>query len=379
MGPDDEDYNGLGGPEHVAIRLAQLEMSLSHSDDGLIPYLIEQSRLFDSDVVIKTPSDPPISETPKSLPICSPKAKGITLHSIQDAVSTLSSAQKAELLTSLIHSNAGSTLGNGKLYLIRAIILSISDEEEEELRSALSKACTFLYRGLAQDTDSRPALISMQCISAFLRRQARSVTQWHIDNFLSTISIFSRRIQTQRAEEQSGRLYTGLCRLLATVLRIHRAKIGGRYHLVLPALQGLLGCLFTPYARYDGSREPEVFTEAHAVEYARILTMICDPTVSAVTRSKKRSRIELNDETKKARSIAGQYLQYLIMEYCGYQLKGRISPEIRSALNVGLWAILEVVSKDVMRTMNAAMDQDRRSVFKALYDDFRKFGKWQGG
>ena len=380
MGPADERHNGLSGPEYVAIRLARLEMSFSYGDDGLAPYLIGLLGAFDSNGDIEMESDPYIPEKPDPPPACSPKAKDITLLNIQNAVSTLRPPQKAGLLTSMTEGSTGGKLSNGMLYLMRTIILSIGNEDVEEIRSAISKACTLLYSSFGQDINYRPALISMQCLSAFLQRQARSVTQWHIDNVLSTIGIISHLIKGKRAEKHSGMLYTGLCRLLDTILRMHRAKIGGRYHLVLPALQGLVGCLFTPYIRTDQDLEPEiVFTERHAADYARILTMLCDPTVSSVTRSKKRSRTELNDETKKARSIAGQHLQYLIMEYCGCQLEGRILPEMRSALNVGLWAVLEVMNKDVMRTMNAAMDQDRRSVFKSLYDDFRRFGKWQGG
>ena len=175
-------------------------------------------------------------------------------------------------------------------------------------------------------------------------------------------------------------LYTGLCRLCLAILKVHRAKIGGRYHLVVPALQDLLRCLFRPYSR--SVTEPETtcaFTEQQAADYCRILTTLCDPTVSSVTRSKKRSYTELNDETKKARSMAGQHLPYLIMEYCRCQLEERLTPDMKRALNAGLWAVLEVTSKDGMRTMNAAMDSSSRSVFKALYDDFSRLGKWDGG
>ncbi len=107
--------------------------------------------------------------------------------------------------------------------------------------------------------------------------------------------------------------------------------------------------------------------------------MICDPTVSSVRRSRNRSRLELNDETKKARSIAGQHLPYLMMEFCGCQLTGRLLPGMRAALNAGLYAVLGVVPAEMMRTMNAAMDSSSRSVFKALYNDYRRTGKWDGG
>lgn len=220
------------------------------------------------------------------------------------------------------------------------------------------------------------SMLSMQCVNVFLRNHTRVISQWHIDELLAAITIKASNLGSQM-EKNSGRLYTCLCRLFATILAVHRAKIGGRYHLVILALQALLRCLFIPYKNNEAvGDETSVFGEMHATAFGRILTMICDPTVSSVTRSRNRSRLELNDETKKARSIAGQHLPPLIMTFCGCQLTGRLLPGMRPALNPGLYAVLAVISPDVMRTMNSAMDSNHRSVFKALYDDYRRFGKW---
>ena len=167
----------------------------------------------------------------------------------------------------------------------------------------------------------------------------------------------------------------------------HRSKLGGRYHLVVLALQGMLRCLFTSYASVTDKNKqlprPPWLKDTklegeHATAYARLLTSICDPTVSAVTRSKTRARQELNDETKKARSIAGQHLQYLIMEFCQCQLQGRMDPEVRRGLNPGLYAIFDAMSQDLMRTLDSALDAPGRAIFKMVYDDYRRFGRWNG-
>ena len=221
-------------------------------------------------------------------------------------------------------------------------------------------------------------MLLMQCVNMFLQNHTRVISQWHIDELLAAITIKASNLGSQ-TEKNSGRLYICLCRLFGTIVAVHRAKIGGRYHLVVLALQALLQCLFIPYDNSEAvGSEASVFGEAHAAAYGRILSMICDPTVSSVTRTRNRSRLELNDETKKARSIAGQHLPPLIMTFCGCQLAGRLLPGMRAALNAGLYAVLAVISPEVMRTMNAAMDSSGRSVFKALYDDYKRSGKWDG-
>lgn len=86
----------------------------------------------------------------------------------------------------------------------------------------------------------------------------------------------------------------------------------------------------------------------------------------------------LNDPTKIAKSIAGQHLHYLIMTYCEYQLKGRLTQEVREKLRPGIWAVLDVISQETMRVMNAGMDKAGRAVWKGLYEEWRRDGRGEG-
>jgi len=206
-------------------------------------------------------------------------------------------------------------------------------------------------------------------------QKAWAISQWHVDSLLANITVKASQLKADGSSPRPDLAYLGLCRLFTTVLALHRPKIGGRYHLVLPALQSLLRCLFIPYdLTPDSERNPHEFTPVQASSYARLLSTLADPTVSSVTNSKKRARLDLNDETKKAKSIAGQHLPYLIMEYCMYQLTGRLLPEMKAALEPGIYAVLNVMTKEGMRTMNAALDESGRAVWKGLYEEWRRFG-----
>lgn len=208
------------------------------------------------------------------------------------------------------------------------------------------------------------------------------ISQWHIDNTLAAISKTSSYIASVDQERHRGLIFSSLCRLLNCLLVLHRMKLGGRYHLIIFALQSLLQCLFDTYRKNEAPVKTMTqhvgLGEVHTATYGHLLTTICDPSVSAVTRSIKRSRHGLNDETKKARNIAGQHLQYLIVDYCNNQLKGRLKPEMKAALTPGLYAIFDVMSQDVMRTINVAMESSSQSIFKALYEDYRRSGRWRG-
>lgn len=215
------------------------------------------------------------------------------------------------------------------------------------------------------------------------------ISQWHIDGVLAAVTLATSKMGPRISAERGGQIYKGLCRLLSTLIISHRKRLGGRHHLMILSLQGLLSCLFRPYGNNTSSdsdivippwlqNRDSVLGESHAASFARLLTMICDPSVSAVTRKRKQGQEELNDATRKAKKTAGQYLQYLITTFCRCQLHGRLSPLMKTALNQGLFAVLNAMSQDTMRSVNASLDSAGRSIFKALYDDYRRFGRWEG-
>lgn len=93
----------------------------------------------------------------------------------------------------------------------------------------------------------------------------------------------------------------------------------------------------------------------------------------------KRSRDVLSDQTKRAKDVAGQFMQNLVMTYSECQLQGRLAGEgMKDALEPGLWTVLECMSAEMKRKTNAALDADSRVIWKRLYDDWNQVGRWKG-
>lgn len=360
--------------EYLAVCLAKVEIRLYAYDYNLHPNLAYVSELSKKLHSHRERNDlmSHFKDVMPSLGIQSKKELCFNFHIEKNEYLEYSQLLRIQLGIVSLNRNANSRP------LSNTLTVQNSDQQLEQLSGDLSRLLVHLCRELSQRTDFAECMLSMQCVNMLLQSHTRVISQWHIDELLAAITSKGCNLG-ERTAKNSGRLYIGLCRSFSTILAVHRAKIGGRYHLVVLALQALLRCLFIPY-KYSEAVEGEtsVFGETHATAFGRLLSMICDPTVSSVTRTRNRSRLELNDETKKARSIAGQHLPYVIMEFCGCQLTGRLLPGMRAALNAGLYAVLAVISPDMMRTMNAAMASSSRSVFKALYDDYQRFGRWKG-
>jgi nucleolar pre-ribosomal-associated protein 2 len=114
-----------------------------------------------------------------------------------------------------------------------------------------------------------------------------------------------------------------------------------------------------------------------AQAYARLLSQVCDPSHLSVTSSSSRGseQQDLTPAVLIAKKSAGQHMAYILIHYIQCQLEFTLLPDIKQALMPGLYAVLTISSKEVLRMVNAAIDPQGLVLWKALYDDYRRFGR----
>ncbi|KAI5298214.1 hypothetical protein KEM55_003664 [Ascosphaera atra] len=336
----------------------------------------------------------------------------LALCEVQKRLAELSQDQIGELLSRLELPNADGDDFVRRLLIAGVALAGLQPVEDRDSVSSkslsvfLSQLCACLP--LCKTMESFSLL--MESVDIILRTQSRSVTQWNVDNLMAALSVaVSPSGLTHLAgTDAPGVLYTRICRVAGMLFLQYRQKLSGRMHLVVPLMQRLLRCLF----RYDAIPGAPGVTQAklaktvntlppwisvddeacqvtadpeHAFQYTRLLTLLCDPTVSAVQRHSHARPTDcgpvsrLTDNTKKVKSLAGQHLQYVVMEYALCSIRGRLQPAVKAALVPGLYAILDVMTREGMRGMNAAMDGSSRAIFRSLYEDYVRFGRWDQG
>ena len=213
------------------------------------------------------------------------------------------------------------------------------------------------------------------------------MNQWNIDSTLGDIAIFCSRNAPALRPTRAGSIYTHLCQLLQTLLTSHRLKLEGHFHLVVQAMQSLLRCLFTPLP-HSTSKTSKIFapppwlsspthqlSAKHATAFTRLVTLICDPSVSFVTRSKHNN---LTSSTDKAKRMAGQHMHFVLTLYVQLQLEMRMLPKVREKMVPGLYAIFDTTTPEMRRMISDGLDSSGRAVFGMLFKDYQKFGKWKG-
>ncbi|GAD98397.1 hypothetical protein ANI_1_876074 [Paecilomyces variotii No. 5] len=389
-----EDYEDLArNSKKVEKYLASIEESMTENEDHtslktLVRRRILASRDYERD----------ISPLVQSAPVFTiqqlyGEEQKLFVH---ETVSRFRSMSTEDLVAAVQSIRAAGFIGGDASYRLLLAAVAVSafppvEEKASDLSQELSALCTAVTESLSQCSSIEHFSLACECLDVLLRTHPRSITQWNVDNILASISACASSSGPEISPEHAGTVYTRLCRLLGVLLGLYRQKLGGRFHLVVPIMQRLLNCLFPPNKRRMRSTRQKVMHShppwlapldaSHAVHYTRLLTSLCDPTVSAVSRPAPSGpgHEALTDQTKKAKRVAGQYLQYVIMEYAECSLRGALKPEVKAAVTPGLYAALDVMSRDTMRALNAGLDVSGRAVFKGLYDDYVKFGKWNKG
>ena len=356
-------------------------MSLCDGDDGLITCLLAVSGMLDHGKWRTAAVES--GELEYSFPLQFVEERTLLRCSMHEALSSLDWQQRGQLLTHVVKSE-DKPLRQGELVLIRAIFLSDSKAIQDVAREALGDAFMWLCDQTISDKeiDAQDSLLCLQCLAAFLYRHPRLVTSRHIPSLLCAITLQSQRLQPHVGLESTPNLYTALTRVATTLLRTFRPRVARYHHILLTTLQSLLHNLFTPYPS-DLMAFPATssLTSTHATGYARLLTLLCDPTPSAAAPPSKYNNSKnsgLVDQVQRAKAITGEHMQYLLASYCEYQLEGKLQPGMKEALRPALWVVLDCVEQGTLRAMGASMRDAERSVFRALYGEYNRAKEAKG-
>lgn len=282
-----------------------------------------------------------------------------------------------------------------RLILAGLVVSSLSPglQLDDNGAGELSKLIWALVRVMAENSSADRFSMAAECVDVIFRSHARGAAQWNVDDILATIpQIIDRYVGSADARmlsEFTDTIYVRLCRLLGAIIGLYRQRIGGRYHVLVPSLQSLLRAFFPVKSgtKRDAEghslgslRRPERplhmrMTAEHAIHFTRLLTSLCDPTLSAVTRPTT-GRDALVDVTKANKQIAGQHMRPLVAFYIRQMLAAPLPSEFREAFAPGLYAVLDTMSNDTKRGLNDSLDRSGQALFKTLHEDYVKFGKW---
>ncbi|KAL1605014.1 hypothetical protein SLS60_004557 [Paraconiothyrium brasiliense] len=266
--------------------------------------------------------------------------------------------------------------------LLHSVVASMDDSEEveadlkEKKMALLPQICSLLSE--ARGDAAFNALLDN--LNTILLHKPNMSAQHNIECVLTTLLKLATRSSPRLSPAHAPAIYGRLCETARLILLLHRGRIGGRFHLLLPVLQSLLLCLFIPNPNRGAALPPWLdspspanptrLTATNAAQYTHLLSTLCSPTQSSVQRT--RSATTLNDPIKAAREYASQYVYPLLSSFCRFQLYGRLDAEVREKLMPGIWEILSIgqLNKEAIEAMFAGLGKSERDVWRGVWGEW---------
>ncbi|CAK7202412.1 hypothetical protein SEUCBS139899_005135 [Sporothrix eucalyptigena] len=360
-----------------------------------------------------------------------------TADSISDAISatTASVLSDSDLLRDYLSGKAEGYDQETLLSYIEEVINALDSKPEEEASTvgqllaiqyllarlfettgaATAKTASGFHLGvvhskLAQRLPQAGSVTECKLIAQTLQvllvddKAAAAMGQWNIDTTLSAATAVVSSVGdgdvANSAVRSSVAAYVSACQLVEAVLKRHRVRLEGRFHLLVSTLQALLVRLVAGHqdelkqkstisaAGNSSAPAPVTSWSPKAKRFSRLLELICEPSTAAVTMMTLRKNgsaksglaaAPLHSATDAAKRSAGQHMYLVLMTYikledCGLSL----SLGVREALEPGLFSILAITPEETRQLLNAAVDANGQAIFKRLHRKWLQVGKWKG-
>ncbi|KAF4587754.1 Nucleolar 27S pre-rRNA processing protein [Ophiocordyceps camponoti-floridani] len=283
----------------------------------------------------------------------------------------MSSDERRQFLGELIDELGKGWDTDGQILAIQTIVEQLTDSNDQHDKTdafSLAAAHSQLTLSLLQLPKSQQAVQICHVLQTLLENRPQAMGQWNIELTLSTVCDLS-----STSSYEPSLSFTSLCKLVEVVIKKHRLRLEGHYHILLSALQALLRNLII---KQSASPCLETTPEAKAQAYARLISLICEPTAGAVSRTQLHGALE--SATDAAKRSASRHMYLVMMQYVKLQLEKSVPKVTREALEPAMNAIFDITPPEVRKILNDAVQGGGRAILREMFRRYVKFGKWSG-
>jgi nucleolar pre-ribosomal-associated protein 2 len=316
------------------------------------------------------------------------------LRSIGNTFSSLPLTAQLALVSKLTENGANEDR-SASYRLLHVLISAFDDKlgadpgQKEEQLAILPTVC----RHLGESSTGPSFCALLDTVITIVRDKPSFTCQHSIECVLAVLVKLSSRNGPHLPSSEAEAIYTRICESIRLVLLLHRSRLGGRFHLLLPLLQNLLFCFFIPHGgrqnmlppwlRAQSSVVPMHLSANNASQYTRLLSTLCSPTQSSVSKTHQNrgtsnnTRSCLNDPVKAAREYVSHYIYPLLATLCRFQLNGRLESGVRKKLMPGIWEVVGTaeMDKEALQAMYAGLDKSSREIWKGLWEEWKSQSK----
>jgi nucleolar pre-ribosomal-associated protein 2 len=304
----------------------------------------------------------------------SPKDRQLLIEELKRIAKESQTSEQLSVLKKVIPSAQDASTQS--IVILQNALAAVSRDSIAKDEQGIHALYLRLLETLRQTKDFATYTAATACLLTIIREKPFILNQHLTEATLQAIQTLARSSPAERL------VYLDLCSILSALLLHHRARLQGRFHLLTATLQSLQNRLFVPTKPTTDS-DRRILAPRHARAYTRLLTLLCNPPTRTHNNSSAGASKHNNliDESRRARAHVGQYVPTLLHSFCAQILSGTLAEGVREALTPGLWAVIEameVQSPDAIKALSAGMNNSERAVLRSVYEDWKRFGKWEG-
>ncbi|RDA92841.1 hypothetical protein CP533_2886 [Ophiocordyceps camponoti-saundersi (nom. inval.)] len=281
----------------------------------------------------------------------------------------MSSSERRQYLGELIDELGKGRDTDGQVLAIQTVVDLLTDSFDQHDKTegfSLAAAHSELTLCLPMLRTSPQAAQLCHVLRTLLEKRPQAMGQWNIETTLSTVCDVS-----STSSDGCAAPFASLCKLVEVVIKKHRLRLEGHFHILLSALQALLRNLIIKQA---AAGEGEIESKAQA--YSRLISLICEPTAGAVSRSQLHGALE--SATDAAKRLASRHMYLVMMQYVKLQLEESVPKAVREAMEPAMNAIFDITPPEVRKILNDAAQGGGRAILREMFRRYVKFGKWSG-
>ena len=196
-------------------------------------------------------------------------------------------------------------------------------------------------------------------------------TQYSMELIVAFVAYIASRLSATYNDKAKQPIYIDLCQILSSFILYQRRRLSNRHHLINTVYISLLRSLFT------SSKE---MGEEGGMAFERLVSNLCEPNThnlqvkhSANMESKD---TELNNVLSQIKAGLRKHIPILIFNYIKMYLQFHVDPVVKPYLDNSVYMMLDLLTLNELNYINKSLDQQGRLVFKNVYDDYKKFYKW---
>lgn len=210
----------------------------------------------------------------------------------------------------------------------------------------------------------------LDCLKTVSSTKIWLFTQYSTELTIAFLTHVAKMLPVEKSSDRLKKEYIDLCQTVSAIVLYQRHRLSNRHHLIntifISLMKALLMCSNLILA--DG-----------ALAFERLIGNFCEPNIHHLNirhGENKSKDSEISDALTETKANLRKYVPVLILNYIRYYLQFQFDLSIKPHVDNSIYMMLDLLTLNELNYINRSLDNQGRLVFQSIYEEYKKFYKW---